>query len=220
LSASSSGRDDTSDHNSRYLIRWYRKHQRTGMLWAPGITARVLAHRTVSSFLPVVIGQLVLFGSGAQPAQSYVRRRWCGDMRHLQSTWRSGWWEVMLSLARIHRIQPHTAGTNIRLTAHLGLVIPNNKDACRIRVRDTWCQWGLVRCSFDDSYEHEVRNDSNECRAILLMRFWHPNLAVPRNDEVLAQALQCKEDDGLRAGQHAAAGHLLTMLATAVVAAE
>jgi hypothetical protein len=182
LSTSSSGQDDDSDHIPLLdLIRWYRKHQRTGLPVAWG-SPRGCWRTTVLSFLPVVIEELVLFDLvRSQPSPTYGGGAWCSDMRHPQSTWRSGWGSHLLPYSAPHtRIQPHTAGTNIRLTAHLGLVIPNDKDACRIFVRDTWCQWSLVRCSFDDSYEHEVRNDSNECRAILLMRFWHPNLAVPK----------------------------------------
>jgi hypothetical protein len=150
--------------------------------------------------------ELVLFGSGAQPEKAprtaALVQRYAASAVDLAE---KGGGEVIFSvLAPKTRIQPHTAGTNIRLTAHLGLVIPNttttNKDdACRIRIRDTWCQWEpgemLV---FDDSYEHEVRNDSDECRAVLLMRFWHPNLAVQKRREVLDQALQSKENDRLR----------------------
>ena len=29
---------------------------------------------------------------------------------------------------------------------------------------------------FDDSFEHEVRNDTDEERVVLLIRLWHPEL--------------------------------------------
>ena len=33
---------------------------------------------------------------------------------------------------------------------------------------------------FDDSYEHEVFNKTDEERVVLLIRFWHPE--IPPND--------------------------------------
>jgi hypothetical protein len=68
-----------------------------------------------------------------------------------------------------------------------------------MRVGDTWIGWQEGQCTvFDDSYEHEVRNDSDSPRAVLLMRFWHPNLPIDERSQVLAQALQSKQDDRLR----------------------
>jgi hypothetical protein len=145
--------------------------------------------------------ELVLFGSGAQPdlapRTAALVQRYAASAVDLAV---QGGGEVIFSVLAPHtRIQPHTAGTNIRLTAHLGLVIPKDQDACNIRIGDNWCQWQPGKMLvFDDSFEHEVRNDSNDCRAILLMRFWHPDLALPKRREVLAQALQSKEDDTLR----------------------
>jgi hypothetical protein len=61
LSTSSSGQDDDSDHIPLLdLIRWYRKHQRTGLPVAWG-SPRGCWRTTVLSFLPVVIEELVLF---------------------------------------------------------------------------------------------------------------------------------------------------------------
>jgi len=99
--------------------------------------------------------------------------------------------EVIFSMLAPHTyISPHCASSNIRLTAHLGLMVPNKSEklknnkapsqsrpACGIRVGNKWHQWNegdfLV---FDDSYEHEVVNDTNECRCVLLLRFWHPGI--------------------------------------------
>jgi hypothetical protein len=66
-------------------------------------------------------------------------------------------------------------------------------------VSETWCQWksGQVLV-FDDSFEHEVRNDSDQCRAVLLLRFWHPDLPEQEREHALEQALQSKEDDRLQ----------------------
>jgi hypothetical protein len=203
LSTSSSGQDGNSDHNS--TSRPHTVVHKAPTHWpavgAGGHREGAGAHDSSVVSPGGDWRELVLFGSGAQPARAprtaALVQRYAASAVDLAV---QGGGEVIFSVLAPHtRIQPHTAGTNIRLTAHLGLVIPNDKDACRIRIRDTWCQWEPGKMLvFDDSYEHEVRNDSNECRAVLLMRFWHPDLAVPKRREVLAQALQCKEDDSLR----------------------
>ncbi len=76
-------------------------------------------------------------------------------------------------------ITPHRGVTKAFITAHLGLSVPSQREKCWIRVEDqrlTWeeGQWLI----FDDTYEHEVRNDSDETRIILLCQIARP-LAVP-----------------------------------------
>ena len=62
---------------------------------------------------------------------------------------------------------------------HLGLKVPRDATRCRIRIGDRfegWTEGGSL--IFDDTYEHEVWNDTQEERVILLfdfdrpMRFW------------------------------------------------
>jgi len=83
--------------------------------------------------------------------------------------------EILLSaLAPGTRLLPHCASTNVRLTCHLGLVCPKG---AQIKVGPTWGEWEEGQCMFfDDSYIHEVRNDSDSVRIVLLIRFWHPEL--------------------------------------------
>jgi len=58
---------------------------------------------------------------------------------------------------------------------HLGLRVPEPRDHCRIRVGDEIRHWeegkSLV---FDDTYEHEVRNDTPGTRVVLFVDFVRP----------------------------------------------
>jgi aspartyl/asparaginyl beta-hydroxylase (cupin superfamily) len=68
----------------------------------------------------------------------------------------------------------HCGPTNARLRLHLGLVVP---DGCSIRVGDEVRSWVEGRCLlFDDSFEHEVWNDADEERLVLIVDVWHPDL--------------------------------------------
>ena len=112
------------------------------------------------------------------------------------------------SLLRPHtRLAAHCGPTNARLRAHLGLVVPEGD--CEMIVGGEARRWveGKVLL-FDDSFEHEVHNETDEARLILLIDLWHPELqtdeqrmAVPPRDNnrrprpasalALALALTC-----------------------------
>ena len=68
--------------------------------------------------------------------------------------------------------------TNARLRAHLGLVVPEGD--CRIRVGDApprpWVTGEVLL--FDDSFEHEVWNETDAARLVLIVDLWHPDLAT------------------------------------------
>jgi aspartyl/asparaginyl beta-hydroxylase (cupin superfamily) len=71
-------------------------------------------------------------------------------------------------------IQRHFAPTNVRLRCHLGVIVP---DGARIRIGEGKYQWREGQCLiFDDSFDHEVWNDSGDERVVLIMDFWHPDL--------------------------------------------
>ncbi len=71
-------------------------------------------------------------------------------------------------LAPGYRIPPHKGPTNGLIRIHLGLVVPKDADRCRIRVGDREFGWEEGRCVvFDDYYEHEVWNDTDETRVVL-----------------------------------------------------
>ena len=72
-------------------------------------------------------------------------------------------------------IKPHCGPINVWLRCHLGLVVP---PGCRIRVDTESREWAEGECLvFDDAFEHEVWNPSDEERAVLVVDFWHPELS-------------------------------------------
>jgi beta-hydroxylase len=78
-------------------------------------------------------------------------------------------------LAPGKHIPEHTGPYAGVLRFHLGLIVPRQKEACRIRVGSDVAYWeegqSLV---FDDSYPHEVWNDTNEERVVLFVDFARP----------------------------------------------
>jgi Aspartyl/Asparaginyl beta-hydroxylase len=106
-------------------------------------------------------------------------------------------------------IAPHTASHNVRYTAHLPLIVPTSQSVsgnstedsndcsgnsvpnCYIRIGEEICTWEVGKMLiFDDSYEHEVVNDTNEIRVVLLLRFWHPLLRTTTDRTDAIQYLQ------------------------------
>jgi len=72
-------------------------------------------------------------------------------------------------------IPPHHGIANYKLAVHLPLVIP---DGCAIRVGDQTRGWTPGKCLiFDDSFEHEAWNRSEEPRAVLIFEIWNPGLS-------------------------------------------
>ena len=78
-------------------------------------------------------------------------------------------------------INAHRGAFNGVLRYHLGLKIPQDPSQCRIRVDNDIRSWeegkSLV---FDDSFEHEVWNDSDEVRVVLFVDFERPLPLIPR----------------------------------------
>jgi aspartate beta-hydroxylase len=79
------------------------------------------------------------------------------------------------ALAPHTRIPPHTGDTNARLVVHLPLVVPEN---CVYRVGFEKRRWNVGEALiFDDSIEHEARNDSDQLRVVLIFDVWNPLLS-------------------------------------------
>lgn len=69
---------------------------------------------------------------------------------------------------------PHRGVTNTRLVGHLPLIVPEN---CALNVGGELHQWqpGKV-VVFDDTYEHEAWNRSQQTRVVMIFDVWHPLL--------------------------------------------
>lgn len=79
------------------------------------------------------------------------------------------------ALAPRTRIPPHHGETNARVIVHLPLVVP---PGCRYRVGYDECDWEVGRIlAFDDTLEHEARNDGDELRVVLIFDVWNPALS-------------------------------------------
>lgn len=76
-------------------------------------------------------------------------------------------------------IPPHRGPTKSFIVCHLGLIIPKDREKCYLRVADRKLTWEEGKCFvFDDTYEHEVRNDTDEHRVVLLLHVERP-LTLP-----------------------------------------
>ncbi|MHB8692502.1 MAG: aspartyl/asparaginyl beta-hydroxylase domain-containing protein [Solirubrobacteraceae bacterium] len=74
-------------------------------------------------------------------------------------------------------IQAHRGPTNLRLRCHLGINVPDGD--CAIRVGEQTRHWSEGRCLvFDDFFEHEAWNHTDEDRIVLIVDLWHPGLSA------------------------------------------
>jgi aspartyl/asparaginyl beta-hydroxylase (cupin superfamily)/Flp pilus assembly protein TadD len=86
------------------------------------------------------------------------------------------------ALAPKAHIPPHNGETNARVVAHLPLIVP---EGCSYRVGFDWRRWQVGETLiFDDTIEHEARNDSDELRVVLIFDLWNPLLTPAERDLV------------------------------------
>lgn len=84
------------------------------------------------------------------------------------------------------RIPPHNGVTNVRLVAHLPLIVP---EGCGFRVGNDTRQWVPGKAwVFDDTIEHEAWNDSDRPRVVLIFDIWHPHLGAAERAMITAFA--------------------------------
>lgn len=81
------------------------------------------------------------------------------------------------------RIPPHTGVTNTRAIIHLALDVP---PGCGFRVGGETREWIEGKAfAFDDTIEHEARNDSDRPRAVLIVDTWNPHLSQAEREAIV-----------------------------------
>jgi len=95
-------------------------------------------------------------------------REWLGQV--------PGLCHAMFSILAPHKhIPAHKGAYGGLVDCHLALVVPEPAERCRIRVGEEVRHWEEGRMLvFDDSHEHEVWNDTEGVRAVLLMYVIRP----------------------------------------------
>lgn len=89
---------------------------------------------------------------------------------------------AMFSILSAHKHVPdHCGPYKGVIRYHLALKVPEPRERCRIRVGDEIATWEEGRSLiFDDTYEHEVWNDTDDVRAVLFCDVVRP-LRFPMN---------------------------------------
>ncbi len=84
----------------------------------------------------------------------------------------NAWFSI---LAPGYHIPAHRGPTRALVRCHLGLRVPAERERCWLRVDQTINTWREGECLlFDDTYEHEVLNDTREYRAVLFLDIDRP----------------------------------------------
>jgi ornithine lipid ester-linked acyl 2-hydroxylase len=119
------------------------------------------------------------------------------NIAHCPETWRllqkvPGLKTAMFSILEPGKhIPPHRDPYNGVLRFHLGLIVPEPRDALAIRVADQVLHWEEGKALvFDDHFEHEAWNGTDQTRVVLFVDFAKP-LRFPAsvvNDLVLSLA--------------------------------
>jgi aspartate beta-hydroxylase len=87
-------------------------------------------------------------------------------------------------LAPKSSIAAHYGPCNIRLRIHLALDIP---ESCYMKVSDSERKWEEGNCLiFDDTYVHEVHNNSEKYRSLLLVDIWHPDIDLSEREAIVS----------------------------------
>jgi aspartate beta-hydroxylase len=72
-------------------------------------------------------------------------------------------------------ISAHRGPTNLRVRCHLAVRVPEGD--CAIRVGEQTRRWQEGKCLvFDDYFDHEAWNHTEEDRIVLIVDLWHPGL--------------------------------------------
>ena len=126
--------------------------------------ARISKGTRWKTYALYIFGQAVADNCAACPRTAQL----LATLPGLQNAWFS-------ILAPGYHIPAHRGPTRAFVRCHLGLRVPAAFERCWIRVDDQVCLWREGECLlFDDTYEHEVLNDTGEYRAVLFLDIDRP----------------------------------------------
>ena len=78
-------------------------------------------------------------------------------------------------LAPGKHLKAHRGGYKGVVRCHLGLIVPEPRTDVRMRVDETMIYWEEGKCViFDDTHKHEVWNETNGIRVVLLFDVYRP----------------------------------------------
>ena len=114
----------------------------------------------------------ILYGFGEQLEKNCKQAPVTAEILSRVPNVQTAWFSI---LAPGYHIPAHTGVTKGIVRSHLGLILPKDREKCRIRVDDEIRAWEEGKVfTFDDTYEHEVWNDTPDERVILLFDFDRP----------------------------------------------
>ena len=113
-----------------------------------------------------------LYGFGEQLKKNCAQAPFTTSLLEKVPNIEISWFSI---LSPGYHIPPHQGVTKGILRAHLGLLIPKDSKNCRIRVDNEFQTWEPGKIFvLDDTYEHEVWNNTDEERVILIFDFDRP----------------------------------------------
>jgi beta-hydroxylase len=119
-----------------------------------------------------------LYGYGYRVSANCDRAPVTAALLSLVPGLNSAFFSILAPGAHIPRHRGVTKGI---LTCHLGLIVPTAAPRCRMQVEDHTVTWAPGKCLvFDDSQAHEVWNDTQETRVVLLIQFERPAKGLGR----------------------------------------
>ena len=109
-----------------------------------------------------------LFGFGTKLARNCAKAPKTAAMLETIPNLQTAWFSILAPGAHI---PPHKGVTKGIITCHMGLIVPKDRENCWLRVAGEYCTWQEGKIFlFDDTREHEVTNNTEDERVVLL---WH-----------------------------------------------
>ena len=113
-----------------------------------------------------------LIGYGYEVAENCARAPVTADLVRRIPDLNSAFFSILEPGATIPR---HRGVTRGLVTCHLGLIVPDSPEHCTMQVEDSTLFWEAGKwLVFDDSYYHQVHNNTDQRRVILLVQVKRP----------------------------------------------